>query len=243
LVVVDILAVALAAIAGAVLASRVLRPVELMRQESDRILGHELSRRLPAARDGDIERLRASADIVQHESHRMALTLRELLGLAEATATNNLHERVRLDLVAEDALREIQALAPDRVIQSDAVATTIVGDANRVHQLLVVLLDNAITYSPSDQPVELTITQRPGDGPIVRIRDHGAGLTDADRSSVWGRFARGSAARDVPGSGLGLAIALTVAERHHATLSLDPGSGGGTIAEVRFPADDAQLAQ
>jgi two-component system sensor histidine kinase MprB len=291
LIIVDILAVALAAVAGAVLASRALRPVERMQEEADRISGHELSRRLPegrkdelgrlarafnrllarvqaasreqeqfiadashelktpvmaiegharilsrVARSGDLARLQTSAAVVERESHRMALTLRELLELAEANATDTLREVVRLDLVAEDALREIQATAPARLLRSDTSTTIVVGDTNRVRELLVVLLDNAIKYSPSDRPVDLTVTQSPRDGPIVRIRDYGPGLTDADRASVFGRFARGSAAAGVPGSGLGLAIARTIAERHHATLSLTQADGGGTIAQVRFPA-------
>jgi len=99
----------------------------------------------------------------------------------------------------------------------------------------MVLLDNALKYSPADRPVELTMGDSVSRGPVVRIRDYGPGLTEADQSSVFARFARGSAASGVEGSGLGLPIARALAERHGATVRLAAAEGGGTLAEVQFP--------
>ena len=113
---------------------------------------------------------------------------------------------------------------------------TVVGDAHRLRELLLVLLDNAVKYSPDDAPIDLAVAAEPEGEGTVRIRDRGPGLTDADREIVFGRFARGSAAAGVPGSGLGLAIAQTVAERHGASLELAAAPDGGTIVEIRFPA-------
>jgi len=294
---VDLAAVIVAAFAGALLASRALRPVERMRKEADRIPGHELDRRLPEGRDDELGRLarafnrllaraqsaskeqeqfiadashelktpvmaiegharilsralgrndvaqaQASAAVVQRESHRLALTLRELLELAESGAAAPLQDTVRVDLVAEEASAEIQAIDPDRVIQVAVAPATVRGDANRLRELLLVLLDNAVRYSPRDQPVDLTVTADAHGAASVRIRDRGPGLTPADRATVFARFARGSAAVGTPGSGLGLAIALALAEQHDASIQLIDADGGGTVAELRFPpADDRDL--
>ena len=98
------------------------------------------------------------------------------------------------------------------------------------------LLDNAINYSPEDQPVDLMVTLDAQGAAMVRIRDRGPGLTPGDRATVFARFARGSAAVGTPGSGLGLAIALALAGRHDASIELLAAHGGGTIAGLRFPA-------
>jgi signal transduction histidine kinase len=66
------------------------------------------------------------------------------------------------------------------------------------------------------------------------VRDHGPGLSAADRERAFDRCYRGSASPGVGGSGLGLAIARTVCERHGAGLSLEDAPGGGTLARVRF---------
>lgn len=230
--------------------NRLLARVQLASQEQEQFIAdasHELKTPVMAiegharlvsraTRSGDLERVRTSVAVIEHESHRLALILRELLELAQLTATEAVQEEVRLDLVAEDAIRELAAIAPERVTHLDAPAATVTGDTNRVRELLVVLLDNAMKYSPANQPIDVSITQMPGDGPIVRIRDYGPGLSDLDRSRVFGRFARGGASTGVPGTGLGLAIAQSVADAHRAILRLEPADGAGTIAEVRFPA-------
>jgi len=76
-------------------------------------------------------------------------------------------------------------------------------------------------------------------GPVLTVRDHGPGLSEAELGAVFARFARGTAATGVAGSGLGLPIARAIADRHRASISLSPAAGGGAIAEVRFPAAGA----
>jgi two-component system sensor histidine kinase MprB len=277
------------------LASRALRPVDRMREEVDRIPGHELHRRLRVGRNdelgrlaqafnrllarveaasheqeqfvadashelktpitaiegharivlraidrGESDRARESAEVVARQSRRIALTLRELLELAQTGEVPPPTDRVRLDLVAREAANEAQALVPDRSIRASLDPTTVLGDPNRLRELVAVLLDNAIKYSPPDRPVEVALSTPNGRGPLLSVRDYGPGMTAAERASVFARFARGTAAADVPGSGLGLAIARAIAERHGATIALLAADGDGTIAEVQFPAPDPQ---
>jgi len=187
---------------------------------------------------GDGEQARESAEVVAQQSRRMALTLRELLELAETGEVPPPTDRVRLDVVTREAANEAQALVPDRPISAHVVPTTVLGDANRLRELVAVLLDNAIKYSPHDRPVEIAVSTPNDGGALLTVRDHGPGMSDTERASVFARFARGTAAAGVPGSGLGLAIARAIAEHHGATITLSAGEGDGTVAAVRFPAAD-----
>ena len=191
---------------------------------------------------GDRTLARESADVVARQSHRIALTLRELLELAQAGEAPPPTEPVRLDVVVRDATDEAQALAPDRAIRASVVPATVLGDPDRLRELVSVLVDNALKYSPPERPVEIGVSTSNGRGPVLTVRDHGPGLSEAELSAVFARFARGTAATGVPGSGLGLPIARAIADRHGATISLSAAAGGGAIAEVRFPAAGATRA-
>jgi len=192
---------------------------------------------------GETDRARDSAEVVARQSHRIALTLRELLELAQAGEASPPTDRVRLDLVVREAANEAQALAPDRSIRASIVPATVLGDADRLRELVAVLVDNALKYSPTDRPVEIAVSSPNGRGPLLTVRDYGSGLSDSERTTVFARFARGTAAAGIPGSGLGLPIAQAIADRHRASIALLAADGDGTVAEVRFPAADPHEPQ
>ncbi|MFN8110275.1 MAG: sensor histidine kinase [Thermoleophilia bacterium] len=99
----------------------------------------------------------------------------------------------------------------------------------------MVLLDNAVRYSPEGSAVEARVTAADA-GAAVEVRDHGPGMTDADIAHAFDRFHRGSAAsQDIPGSGLGLAIAAAIADGHGAQIDLARHPEGGTLARLLFP--------
>ena len=182
----------------------------------------------------DLEQARESAEVVVAESRRLAATLTELLSLAESGGPDRPLEPVRLDVAARDACDEMRGFHDGRAIDTDLAEVTVRGDAGRLGELIRILVDNALKYSPSEMPVTVTV----GDAgePVLAVRDRGPGLSETDRERALDRFYRGSASSGVPGSGLGLAIARAVCERHGAQLELQAAPGGGTVATVRFPA-------
>jgi signal transduction histidine kinase len=109
----------------------------------------------------------------------------------------------------------------------------VTGDAGRLGELVRILIDNAIKYSPAEQPVLVTVTNA-SNLPVLSVRDHGCGLSDADSEHAFDRFYRGGASQDVPGSGIGLAIARSIAVRHGAVLRLANAPGGGAVSTVEF---------
>jgi signal transduction histidine kinase len=189
-----------------------------------------------AAGRGDLEQVRESAQIVADESGRLGRTLAELLALAESDEAGRRPEPVRLDLVTAEACAELRAAYHGREITADLAAATVTGDPGRLGELVRILIDNALKYSPLEQPVVVTVTATNG-RPTLRVRDRGAGLSADDRARAFDRFYRGEASRGVVGSGLGLAIAQAIAQRHGATLRLDDAPGGGTLAAVEFAGD------
>ena len=109
------------------------------------------------------------------------------------------------------------------------------GDIALINQVWFNLLDNAIRYSPAASEVEVSMTCVHG-VVTLRVTDKGPGIPAGERDRVFDRFYRviGSAEE---GSGLGLSIVKRIADLHHATLRLSPGSAGRGLAfEVTFPA-------
>jgi signal transduction histidine kinase len=95
-----------------------------------------------------------------------------------------------------------------------------------------------VRYTPQGGRVDVAVTMRDG-APAVVVRDSGPGIPAEERAHVFDRFARGAQA-SAPGSGLGLAIVRRIAERHGASVVLEPGIDGlGLGVVVRFAAGAA----
>jgi two-component system sensor histidine kinase MprB len=191
-----------------------------------------------AAERGDLERVRESSRIVEQQTSRLAGIVRELLALAESGAGETRQEPLRLDRVVADACDELRLAHPDRTLELELEPATVTGDPARLGELVRVLVDNAIKYSPAGAPVHVDVTNSAS--PCVAVRDQGAGLSDLDRARAFDRFYRGEAASGVAGSGLGLAIAKAIAESHGATVELVAAPDGGTLARVTFGSDDGR---
>ena len=147
----------------------------------------------------------------------------ELLSLQRRRAGRPL-EPVRLDVTA--GMRATRC-ARSTTGAELALAGHVPGEEGRLGELIRILVDNALKYSPSDEIVEVSVD---AGGPARRARPRPRSLRD-DRERALDRFYRGSASRR-RGSGLGLAIARAVCERHGAELELQAAPGGGTVATV-----------
>jgi two-component system phosphate regulon sensor histidine kinase PhoR len=107
-----------------------------------------------------------------------------------------------------------------------------------LRQLFLILLDNAVTYTPAGGRVSMEV-RRFDHRVEVRVADTGAGIPEKDLPHVWERFYRVDKARTRQGSagtGLGLAIARWIASAHHGTIRLESLRGEGTTAVVGLPA-------
>ncbi len=108
-------------------------------------------------------------------------------------------------------------------------------DENLVRQLLLILLDNAIKYTPEGGSVVLTLEKSPA-GYIVRVADTGIGIPPAAQPHIFDRFYRADPARPRGGAGLGLAIGRWIAEAHQGSLELTSSGSHGSVFTFRLPA-------
>ena len=195
----------------------------------------ELLERLPDM--APAERREATVE-ASREARRLARLVADLLALARADAGVLLRrQRVELDRVVLDALGEARHLARGQRLTVEQLEPLVVdGDPDRLRQLLLILLDNALKYTPPEGQVTLGL-RRDGATAEVFVRDTGSGIPPDDLSHVFERFYRADPgrARDPGGTGLGLPIARWIAEQHGGRITLDSAPGCGTTATIQFP--------
>lgn len=119
-----------------------------------------------------------------------------------------------------------------------AVPPIVLGEENKVRQVITNLLGNARRYSPEGSPIELEVgVDAEADMGWIAVTDHGEGVPEAIREQIFQRFWRAdtSRARETGGSGLGLAIVSSIVEAHHGSVSVEDTPGGGARFRVAFP--------
>lgn len=174
----------------------------------------------------------------EREAARLSRLVTDLLALARADAGTILARRpVDLDSVVIDAFHSARQLARGQSLSLDPFEPAQVsGDEDRLRQVLIVLLDNALTYTPAGGQVCLGLHVC-GDQAEVLVRDTGIGIAPEDLPHVFERFYRADPARNrnTGGTGLGLAIARWIVEQHNGTISAESGVAQGTTVRVRIP--------
>jgi signal transduction histidine kinase len=109
------------------------------------------------------------------------------------------------------------------------------GDAQRLRQIFGNLIDNAVKYSPKEEPVEVRVSQSNG-AVLVSVRDRGPGIKQDDQALIFEKFGRVAGGNAKPGSGLGLYIARSIAETHGGTIAVSSAPGRGATFTVKLPA-------
>ncbi len=183
-------------------------------------------------------RTQALAD-VRDDTGRMARMITQLLILARADAGTPMPaEPVALSAVVADACRQGRDMAKGVRFEGpngDALdGVTVRGNADYLRQLILILLENAIKYTPVGGEVQVTASI--GDGHIrITVADTGSGIAADDLPRVFDRFYRGHNARGTTGTGLGLAIARWVAEQHGGTVNVESAPGRGSRFSAVLP--------
>ncbi|MGH7561720.1 MAG: sensor histidine kinase [Gemmatimonadales bacterium] len=154
--------------------------------------------------------------------------LRELVSEAAETA----------NLLAEPAGLAVTTVIPDGSVRLDV-------DRNRIRQLLLNLVTNAVKYTAAGGRVSLGLADQ-GDSVIMTVGDSGIGIAAGDLPHIFDRFWRADPARsregERPGAGLGLAITKWIAEAHGGTISVQSRPGRGTLFTVTLPRPAAPAA-
>lgn len=174
------------------------------------------------------------------EAARLGRLVSDLLSLARGDTGMKLRlEPTRLDDVLNEAVSELQNLATGKKVISENLPEVIV-DAQRdkLKQLAIILLENALKYTPIGGTVRLELHQQQ-EQVELRVIDNGIGISADDLARVFERFYRADLSRtktqDPGGTGLGLPIAKRIVEQHQGRIWLESKLEQGTIAVVQLP--------
>ena len=174
------------------------------------------------------------------EVWRLSRLITDLLTVARGDAgVVTQHEAVDLHLLLRRAWEAAQRLSVDHHFELVSLEPCrVVGDSDRLMQLAVLLLENAIKYTPSGGSVSLSL-RCTGHEIEFAVTDSGVGIPPEDLPQVFERFFRSSKARkdDPGGTGLGLAIARQIAIDHGGQLRLESVVGVGTTATFSISRD------
>jgi signal transduction histidine kinase len=176
---------------------------------------------------------------IRREADRLSRLVSDLLALARSETAETFAGRpVQLDEIVVEAFMEMRQLAGPRLAIGELDAVSVQGERDRLLQLVLALVDNALRYTPEPGRVAISLFSKEGDA-VIQVDDDGIGIAAADLPFVFDRFYRGEKARrkDRSGSGLGLAIAKWIVERHAGTIALEPRFPRGTRVTVRLATD------
>jgi two-component system OmpR family sensor kinase len=193
---------------------------------------------LERARDlPDAEREAILAD-VRVEAERLGRLVNDLLALARADAGLRVTRApVELDRVVVEGMRAMHHLAGDVALGLTALEpAVVVGDADRLKQVLVILVENALRYTPAGGQVRVSLRSLAKEA-VLAVEDTGMGIGPADLPRIFDRFYRADPARSriAGGSGLGLAIAKWVVEAHNGRMEVESEPDQGTVFRVWLP--------
>lgn len=211
-------------------------------------VGHELRTPLTVIK-GNVDLMRRmgyfdqeSLDGIESEVDRLTRLVGDLLLLAQAESGKlplDLH-LVELDTLLLEALQQMRVLAGDRLHLrlSEIDQVLVCGDRDRLKQVLVNLVGNAIQYTPPGGEVTVSLS-KPGDQARLTISDTGPGIPPEDLPYIFERFYRGEKSRtrspDGKGFGLGLSIAYWIVRNHGGRIEVDSRLGKGTTFCIWLP--------
>ena len=193
--------------------------------------------------DADVpDRVRERVATIDIESGHLVQMINELLDLSRM---ENAVIQVRQDQVAvgplvQAALQHVETFAQRQGVslrvQVPADLPPLRGDEERLDQLLLNLLHNAIKFSPGGGEVLVRADEHP-DAAVLSVIDHGVGIPAADQARVFERFYKVDRARGrgQGGTGLGLAIARHIAEAHGGSIWLESVEGEGSTFSISLP--------
>ncbi len=182
---------------------------------------------------------------MKDEVRRMTNLVGDLLTLARSDSGVPDLRYESFDLIpsAEQLVRSTQTLADSKNIRlhlHTPTAITVHGDHERLKQLLYILLDNAIKYTPNGGEVTLTLSEQTYDKQpalCIAVQDTGVGIPLGEQKHIFDRFYRvdKNRSRQMGGTGLGLAIAKWIVEAHHGTIQVSSTPGQGSTFTVLIP--------
>lgn len=232
------------------LASKAIMQIEAMFERQKKFVSdasHELRTPLSVmlAYTELLEHKKSSPEIIRRlkdEITSLADFTGKLLQFARFDNNQALINKEPFDLTAflQDIYQNIKPLAEQKSIKLSAdiaPCLNITADKILIRQLLYILLDNAIKYSPENSKISLSANMSKKQIHIA-VQDNGIGISDENKQHIFERFFRADKARsrNNEGLGLGLAMALLIAQKHNGTIEVESKVNAGSTFTVTLPA-------
>lgn len=223
------------------------KKVERLKNEFVSTVSHELRTPLTSIR-GSLGLLKGgvggalpaeAANLVEiafHNSERLVRLINDILDIEKIESGKLQFERQPIDLgqLVANAIEANEGFAAEFGVRltlgARLDAAMVLGDPDRLMQVMANLLSNAAKFSPRGGEVRVDLTRR-RDGFRVAVRDHGPGIPPAFRHRVFERFAQADSSdrRQTGGTGLGLSISKAIIERHGGAIGFDTSEAGSTF--------------
>ena len=198
---------------------------------------------LDAAGDIPIDTEKQFLGVISSESERMARIVTDLLTLSKLDYGRMELRMTRLSLsdllqkVANAMRLTVQDNGHEMIVDAPDTLPSIVGDRERIEQVVVNILSNAVKYTPSGGHIRLSACVPAESRVRITVEDDGVGIPAADVPRLFERFYRVDKARSraAGGTGLGLAIAKEIVEQHEGKIALASEYGKGTTVTITLP--------
>lgn len=186
----------------------------------------------------DRETLKKGMHVIISETHRLSGMVEDLLDFSRIQSGRLSMHFSKFDLLAE--LGEAVIMFTERArIENIALIydepdflAAVMGDKNRLRQVFVNILDNALKYSDSGDTITVSAKMKQGNI-MISIADTGSGISDKDLPHVKNKFYKGDSTRR--GSGIGLAVADEIVRMHGGSLDISSKKGAGTTVIIALP--------
>jgi two-component system sensor histidine kinase VicK len=227
--------------------------LEEMRKEFVANVSHELRTPLTSIKsyaetllDGALEDNEIAVNflkVINSEADRMTRLVKDLLQLSRLDNQQMQWNMKKVSLVelvkssVDKIMMEAKAKGQRLECLSENEIPDIMADYDRLEQVMLNILSNAIKYTPERGKITISVAKVSGDI-CVKIADNGIGIPKEDMTRIFERFYRVDKARsrEMGGTGLGLAIAKEIIEAHSGSITITSETGGGTEVTVKIPA-------
>lgn len=189
---------------------------------------------------GDEEEVKLGLSIISKETERLAGLVEDLLDFSKLSAQSMelVVELLDLNGPVKETVRQLAVREEETRVKLMATYASgpivVRGDANRLKQVIINLIDNAFKFTPPGGTIRVaTILSAEQNQARITIADTGSGIAPEDLPFITDKFYKASSGQG--GSGLGLAICKEIIELHGGELQIDSERGAGTIVSVTLP--------
>ena len=183
--------------------------------------------------------VKSSLNTISKQVSKLTRLVSELLDLTRIESGKL--ELQKTEFVLDDLLKETvsdmrHTTSQHRIVLRNDFMGNIFADKDRISQVLVNLLTNAIKYSPDADCIEIDVKEN-GNMINIKIKDYGIGIEEKDQKMIFQRFYRveGKNEQTYPGFGIGLFIVDEIIQRHNGNISVESKKNAGSIFTVSLP--------